>query len=320
MIDNSYRSLLEEMAAGGVPPRHSLSVQGSRQILEDDLVADDGPTVAATTDLSIPGDGDGIPIRLYRPEGRSPYPVLVYLHGGGWVRGNLDTVDAGCCALANRSGCMVVSVDYRQAPEHPFPAAVKDTYATLEWITQYIDALGGDSDRVGIGGISSGGNLAAVASFMARSSDDITLEYQLLLNPVTDYSFDTESYRRFDRAFWSEVCPENAGGYPLSQEDMMWYWNHYLKDELDGQHPYASPLRMRDLSGVPEAMVVTCDLDPLRDEGKAYADRLEKAGVSVEYQNYEKVFHSFLSKFTELERADEAINDVAANVQSALRR
>jgi len=315
-IDPAYYELLVEIAEEGVPPRQSLSVAGSRQLLAD---AFEDPRAGETSrDLVVPGPNGEIPVRLYEPEREGPLPVLVYFHGGGWVRGDLDIVDASCRTLTERTECMVLSVDYRRAPENPFPAAVEDAYTAVEWATQYLDAFGADTDRITVGGISSGGNLAAAVSLMAREDPDVSLAYQLLLNPVTDHSFDTESYQQFDREFWSEHCPAGAEGYPLSREDMHWYWNHYLERDVDGKHPYASPLQARDISGVPPATVATCEFDPLLDEGRAYAERLRDAGVPVTYREYENVFHSFLSNFDELKRADEELDRLAADVREAL--
>jgi acetyl esterase len=315
-IDPSYYELLLQIAEEGVPPRHSLSVAGSRQFLED---AFEDPRAGETSrDLVVPGPNGEIPVRIYEPERDRPLPVLVYFHGGGWVRGDLDIVDASCRTLTERTECMVLSVDYRRAPENPFPAAVEDAYTAVEWATHYLDAFGADTDRIAVGGISSGGNLAAVVSLMAREDPDVSLAYQLLLNPVTDHSFDTESYQQFDREFWSQHCPDGAEGYPLSREDMQWYWEHYLECDIDGKHPYASPLQTRDTSGVPPATVATCEFDPLLDEGRAYAERLRDAGVPVTYREYENVFHSFLSNFCELERADEELDRLAMDVREVL--
>ena len=315
-VDPAYRELLKEMAEGGVPPRHSLSVSGSRQLLAESF--EDPQAGQTSRDLVVPGPRGEVPLRLYEPDRDSPRPVLVYYHGGGWVRGGLNIVDASCRTLVRKTECIVLSVDYRRAPENTFPAALEDAYAAVEWATQYLDALGADTDRIAVGGISSGGNLAAAVSLMARDDPALSLDYQLLLNPVTDHSFDTASYRQFDREFWSQHCPDGTEGYPLSREDMEWYWNHYLARDIDGAHPYASPLQARDLGGVPPATVATCEFDPLLDEGKAYADRLRETGVPVTYRKYDNVFHSFLSNFDELDRADEELDRLAADTRDAL--
>jgi acetyl esterase len=291
-------------------------VSGTRQLLAEAF--EDPHAGEGSRDLVVPGPGGEVPVRLYEPDRDGPVPVLVYYHGGGWVVGDLDIVDASCRALTEKTGCMLLSVDYRRAPENPFPAALKDAYAAVEWATTYLDALGGETDRIAVGGISSGGNLAAAVSLLAREDPDVSLDYQLLLNPVTDYSFDTDSYRRFDRAFWADQVPDGAEGYPLSREDMAWYWDHYLEREIDGAHPYASPLRAQDFSGLPPATVATCEFDPLLDEGRAYAECLDEAGVEVTYREYENVFHSFLSNFNELAAADEALDRLAEDVRAAL--
>lgn len=317
LIDPAYRSLLEERAATGIPPRHALSVAGAREAITGGPKQRMDP-IRGQRDIRIPGPGGDIPVRLYFPEGTGPHPVLVYLHGGGWVRGTIDAVDAKCRALSHKSGCLVASVGYRRAPEHPFPAAVQDARAAVTWLHENAETVQGDPDRLGVGGMSAGGNLAAVMALWCRDHGDIELSHQLLLNPVTAYHPDFDSYRRFDRTFWSEHCPPGAGGYPLSLEDMVWYWDHYLRDDIDGEHPYAAPLRAPDVGNTAPATVVTCELDPLRDEGRAYADRLADASVPVDRLEYDGVFHSFLAVFSELERADEALSDVAASVAAAL--
>ncbi len=221
-------------------------------------------------------------MRVYTPEGEGPFPLLVYFHGGGWVLGNLDTHDPLCRALANESGCVVVSVDYRLAPEHRFPAAVEDCYAAAGWVAANAALLKGDPKRVAIGGDSAGGNLAAAVALKAQDQGGPALAYQLLLYPITNYSFDTVSYR------------ENARGYLLSREDMVWYWDHYLGPEGEGLDPYASPLRAEDLRGLPPALVITAEYDPLRDEGEAFAARLAAAGVPVTATRYDGLVHGFL--------------------------
>ncbi|MFB6219755.1 MAG: alpha/beta hydrolase [Halobacteriaceae archaeon] len=321
-IDPEYREFIAEQAReeGGIPPRHSLSTAGARGLIEADMAGDeDEPLpVDQTRDLSVPGPEGGIPVRLYWPEGEGPHPVLVWIHGGGWVRGTLDTAGGMARAFARRADCMVVSVDYRQAPEHPFPAAFEDSYAVVEWAHDHVGRLGGDPDRIAVGGHSAGGNLSAAVSLAARDrGDDLGLVAQLLLSPVMDFDFTTDSYRRFDLDFWTEVCPEGAGGYPLSREDMAWYRERYLARGVDACHPYAAPLQARSVAGVPPALVATSDLDPLRDEGAAYADRLRESGVPVDHRNYPAVFHSYLAKFDELDGADEDLDAVAAYLREA---
>jgi len=293
----------------GIPQFNSLSVRGARELLNELWALPDDPEpVQSVSDYVIDGLSSGIPIRVYRPEGSPPFPVLVFLHGGGWVTGNLDTHDSMCRALTNAGDCVVVSVEYRLAPEHPFPAAVEDCYAATKWAEENASAIHGDPSRLAIGGDSAGGNLAAVVSQRSRDRDGPDLAYQLLIYPVTDRSFDTTSYE------------ENAEGYLLTKTDMEWYWDLYLEHDVDGRHPYASPLKARDLSGLPPATVVTCGFDPLRDEGIAYANRLEGAGVDVELRNYGGQIHGFMGMLAdpELDHARMAIEDVSRDLNAEL--
>lgn len=297
-----------------LPPTHALSVDGAREALRDLLVDDEERDDDLTVrNLSIPGpDGpkQSLAVRAYAPptegstrDGDAGLPVLVYFHGGGWVRGDLDTHDGLCRLLAEAADCVVCSVDYRRAPEHPFPTPVHDAYAATEWAAEHASVVGGDPDRIAVGGDSAGGNLAAAVTLVARERDGPAIDHQVLLYPVTDYAFDTDSYE------------ENAAGYLLSRASMRWYWARYLDDEMDGANPYASPLRAPDLSALPSATVVTAGYDPLRDEGAAYADRLREAGVSVTHAEYPGMVHVFAS-FPDLDRARDAratiANDLAA--------
>jgi len=292
-------------------PTHGLSVEGARQALRDLLVSDETPDDDLTVrDLSIPGpEGPERPlgVRAYVPPSDDALPVLVYFHGGGWVRGDLDTHDGLCRLLADVAACVVVSVDYRRAPEHPFPTPVSDAYAATEWAAEYAAVVGGDPDRIAVGGDSAGGNLAAAVTLLARERGGPDIAHQVLLYPVTDYDLDTESYH------------ENAEGYLLSRASMRWYWDRYLDDELDGANPFASPLRAPDLSALPSATVVTAGYDPLRDEGAAYADRLREAGVAVTYANYPGMVHVFAS-FPDLDRAQDARETVASDLDAAFGR
>ncbi|GAB6860298.1 alpha/beta hydrolase [Haloplanus litoreus] len=294
-----------------LPPTSALSVSGAREALRDLLVSEDTPDDDLTVrNLSIPGPGDdpetSLDVRAYTPPGAGR-PVLVYFHGGGWVRGDLDTHDGLCRLLAEAADCVVLSVDYRRAPEHQFPTAVHDAYAATAWATEYADVVGGDPDRVAVGGDSAGGNLAAAVTLLARERAGPELAHQVLLYPVTDYAFDTDSYA------------ENASGYLLSRASMRWYWERYLGDDVDGANPYASPLRARELSGLPSATVITAGYDPLRDEGAAYADRLREAGVPVTHENFPGMVHVFAS-FPDLGRAQDARRRIAEGLNEAFGR
>jgi acetyl esterase len=261
-------------------------------------------------DRRIPGPAGDIPVRIYWPAGptsRGPLPALVYVHGGGWVICDLDTYEAMCRIMANRVGCVIVSVDYRLAPEHPFPAAADDAYAATRWVAEHATELGADPRRVGVGGDSAGGNLAAVCALMARDRGGPALVFQLLIYPVTDCSFDTTSYR------------DNAQGYYLEAVTMRWYWRQYLGDGADGANPYASPLRAPDLSQLPPALVITAGYDPLRDEGEAYGRRLQEAGVDTKVSRYETMFHGFFGFGPLLDAALPANEEAFAALRGAFR-
>ena len=217
----------------------------------------------------------------------------------------MRTHDATVRALTNAAGCVAVSVEYRLAPEHKFPAAADDSYAAARWVADNAAALNGDPSRVAVGGDSAGGNLAAVVALMARQRGGPPLVHQLLVYPVTDFNFATPSYR------------ENAQGYLLGRTDMVWFWNHYLRDEADGGNPLASPLRAEDLRGLPPALVITAEYDPLRDEGEAYAEKLRAAGVPVTCTRYDGMVHGFFNMFVAVDRAKDAIRQAADALREA---
>jgi len=241
-------------------------------------------------DRRVPGPVGEIAVRIFRPAQESS-ALLVYFHGGGWVLGNLDTHTANCRLLAEQAGCVVMAVDYREAPEHHFPAAADDAYAAAVWAVANAGSLDLDPARVAVGGESAGGNLAAVACLMARARGGPKFRAQWLAYPVIDHNFDTLSYR------------ELSQGYGLDLASMVWFWTHYLGPDGDGAHPYASPIRAESLAGLPPAVVTTCEFDVLRDEGRAYADRLREAGVQVDYHCFEGANHAFLGSPVALARA-----------------
>lgn len=298
-LDPQAKFLLEQMEAAGAPPMSSLSPEEARMTTDFSQLAGAPEEVAKINNRTIPGPAGEIPVRIYTPEGEGPFPALVYYHGGGWVIGDLETVDVPCRMLANRANCVVVSVDYRLAPEHKFPAAADDSYAAAKWVVENAASIEVDADRVAIGGDSAGGNLAAVVALMARDKGEISLAYQMLIYPVTNHSYATESYT------------ENADGYLLTKDSMVWFWDHYLRNEDDGKNPYASPLQAKDLSGLPPALVLTGEFDPLRDEGEAYAQRLKEAGVEVEAARYDGMIHGFFWMPGVLEQGRKSIEQAA---------
>lgn len=262
-----------------------------------------GPLVEVPCeDRTVPGPEGEIPVRVYRP-GEEPAPVVVYFHGGGWVLGSLNTHHGVCATLARRSGCVVCSVDYRMAPEHRFPAAVEDAWAATTWIAEHAEELGGVPGALAVGGDSAGGNLAAVCALRARDAG-LSLALQLLVYPVTDADLDTSTYREF------------ADGYFLTRDSMDWFWVHYLPDG-DRFQPDASPLRAEDLAGTAPALVITAEFDPLRDEGEAYARRLEEAGVPVTLSRYEGMIHGFFRMPGAIDKANDALAEAAGAIRGA---
>jgi acetyl esterase len=255
-------------------------------------------------DRRIEGPAGEIPLRLYTPvDARGDaLPGLVFYHGGGFVIGDLETHDDLCRCLANGSGCRVVSVDYRLAPEHPFPAAVDDCWAATQYVAANARAFGIDAARLAVGGDSAGGNLAAVVAQLAKLSGGPSIKFQLLIYPVTQLgsSHETVSMR------------ENAKGYFLEKDGMDWFTRCYVADPAHRNDPRVSPLLCKDLTGLPPAYVITAGFDPLRDEGKDYADALDKAGVSVTYVHYPSMVHGFFSFRSLVPKSREAISAAAA--------
>jgi acetyl esterase len=256
--------------------------------------------VAETRDLTAPGPAGPIPLRLYRPAAEGALPVLVFFHGGGWVVGDIETHDTVCRHLANRAECVVVSVDYRLAPEHKFPAAVDDAYAATAWVADNAAALGADPVRLAVGGDSAGGNLAAAVSLMARDASAPRICYQLLIYPATDAAMRHESIARF------------AEGYVLTRSTMRWFYEQYLRSPDDAADWRVSPLVAPDLAGLPPALVMTAGYDPLCDEGDAYAERLAGAGVPVEHRRFSGQIHGFVTNGKIIRAAEVALDEAAA--------
>jgi acetyl esterase len=305
-LDPQVQAYLDTLASAGEPPQHTMSVEDARAgYLGRAALAGEPLVVGSVENCEIPGSESQIPVRIYTPEGKGPFPLLVYFHGGGWVLGNLDVHDAVCRALTNAASCITVSVDYRLAPEHKYPAAPEDCYAATRWAAENASSFNGDARRIAVGGDSAGGNLAAVVTLMARDRGGPKLAYQLMIYPITNYSFDTPSYQ------------ENARGYSLTKDDMVWFWDHYLPGEDDGKRPYASPLQAQDLSNLPPAMMITAEYDPLRDEGEQYAVRLQEAGNQVTLMRYNGMIHGFFRMGDVLYQGKKAIEDVAAGLRSA---
>jgi acetyl esterase len=248
---------------------------------------------------NIHGPGGPLPIRIYRPHGTGPFPVIVYYHGGGWVIGTIDTYDSSARVLASAASAIVVAVEYRKAPEHKFPAAHEDAYAAYQWVLRNAETFEGDPSMVAVAGENAGGNLAAAVCLMARARGEVLPVHQALIYPVAGCDFNTPSYR------------ENAQAKPLDKPMMVWFFGKYLKDPADGKNSLIDLVNAPNLSGMPSATIITAGIDPLRSEGKRYAERLLDAGVPVMYQNFEGVTHEFFSMGAVVDDAKQAVQLVA---------
>jgi acetyl esterase len=307
MLHPQARALLQLIEEKGVPPTHTLSPAEARRWYRERrfFTQPEPPGMAAVRELRA---GD-IPLRLYRPLGSSPaqvLPVLVYYHGGGWVIGDLDTHDTLCRQLCNGSGCAVVSVDYRVAPEHRYPAAVEDAFAALRWVQRNAGELHLDAARMAVGGDSAGGNLAAVAAILARDAGDVPLAFQLLIYPATDQRGETPSHE------------SNGRGYLLTHETMDYFHDHYLPDRKLDLEWRASPLLHDNLAGLPPAFVLTAGYDPLRDEGLQYAQALTEAGNRAALVCFERQIHGFITMGKVIDEANVAVQLCAAQLRDAL--
>jgi acetyl esterase len=295
------QALLAAATAQGAPPAHTLPIAAARaapMLGHDPGVPPDA--VAAVTERSFDGPEGALRARIYTPAGRGPFPTLLHIHGGGWVLCSLDTHDRECRALAALTPCVVVAVDYRLAPEHPFPAAVDDCLWALRWTIAHAAELGGDG-RVAIAGDSAGGNLATTVARLARDEGLPPLAGQLLFYPVTDYHEPgTPSYAEF------------AEGYGLTREEMAWFWAQYARGPEVAANPLAAPLRAPDLTGLPPALVVTAECDVLRDEGEHYARRMRDAGVPTTLRRHPGMIHGFVNMSAVLASGRQALLESAA--------
>jgi acetyl esterase len=301
------QAVLERFYATGVFPIPLQSAEAARQA-QQDARARSSPleAVGSVEDRTIPGPGGDLPVRVYSPSGTGPFPVLLYLHGGGWVLGDLDGYDAWCRHLTNGVGCLVVSVAYRLAPEHPFPAAVEDGDAALRWLARHAVQLHGDPTRLAVGGDSAGGNLSAVLAQLARERGTPPLCFQLLLCPATDHpDRGTDSYREY------------ATGYGMTREECAWFFAHYLPPEIARDNARAFPLQARDLRGLAPALVVTAEYDVVRDDGELYAARLREAGVPATLARYDGMIHNFHFYYEEVDRARDAVALIVAHHRTA---
>ncbi len=287
-LDPQARMLMDIVARAAAPAFHTLDVAKARDETRKlhAYFGAEAPAVASVREIDIPRDGGVIPARCYRSLGSAAttaLPLLVFFHGGGWTVGDLDSHDSLCRTLANAARCTVLSVDYRLAPEHPFPAAVDDAYSATVWASRHARDLGADATRIAVGGDSAGGNLAAVTAILARDRGAPHVVFQLLVYPATDQGSERPSWQQFGR------------GYLLDLESIRYFQKKYLRHARDYDDWRASPLLRHDLAGLPPALVITAGFDPLLDDCVAYVHQLRAAGVAVEYRCFDGMVHGFLT-------------------------
>jgi acetyl esterase len=311
-------AFLNDLQLQKIPPLEELPLETARwALMLGRNVKRAPPDLAHVDTRTIPGpDGGELTIRLYWPVGTGPLatgpvgtnPVgaCLYFHGGGWVLNNIETHDDLVRRLAAASGCLFVSVDYRLAPEHKYPAAIEDGYAALKWVHEHAGELNVDPARIAVSGDSAGGNIAAVLCLMTRDRGGPPVAYQVLIYPITDCDFDRPSYH------------ENADGYFLTKSQMIWFWEHYVRAPEQMLEPYASPLRAGSLVGVPPALILTAEFDPLRDEGEAYGAALRAAGIAVETHRFEGLIHAFVKRVDHFDAALEAIQQIGNALRAML--
>jgi acetyl esterase len=303
-------AILELVANSQLPAYHEVPPAVARRLYRDarGALTPDPPAVESTRLLLVPGKEGPVPVRAYRPKGAGKdevLPALVYFHGGGWVIGDLDTHDAVCRTLANGARCAVFSVEYRKAPEAPFPAAVDDCFSALSFVSANSNSLKINPRQIAVGGDSAGGNLATVMALMAREAGAPAISFQLLIYPGADMRMKHPSIKR------------NGEGYLLTEKVMAYFRGHYVPREADWLDWRVSPLLAKSLKGLPPAFLLTAGFDPLVDEGKEYAERMQKEGVQVEYKNYPDMVHGFVTMGRVLDTANAALADCARALKKA---
>jgi acetyl esterase len=299
------RAVLAERARAGGRPMHQATVEESRAAQWDWLpyMGEPAPMADVRTRF-VPAPTAEIPVIIYTPPGDGPFPALVMFHGGCWIVGNIDLADRPHRALAEATGCVVVAVNYQKAPEHGFPVPLDDCYAAYTWTVAHADVLGVDAARVGVCGDSAGGNLAAAVALRSRDVGGPLPAVQVLIYPALDPDLDTPS------------AVNNAEGFGLTTEDMRWSWGQYLQSPDDWHNPWACPARSPSLAGLPPAVVITAEFDVLRDEGRAYADRLRRDGVPVSHHHYGGAVHGFLWMGGRVDDCRHLLNDIGSDLQT----
>ena len=303
-LDPQAQVVIDQVNALGLPPVWEVSPAQAR-LNAASRPRPAGPAVASVVDRGIPGPDGEVAVRIYAPAGSGPFPILVWFHGGGWVLGDLESADPTARHLCQGAGCVVVSVDYRLAPETKFPGPAEDCYAATVWAAENAASINGDASRIAVGGDSAGGNLAAAVSLMAADRRGPAIAHQLLVYPVTDRNYQTASYI------------DNAAGYMLARDAMRWYWDAYLASDADAGNPYAAPMQAQNLAGQPPALVITAEFDPLRDEGEAYGRRLREAGVAAAITRYDGMIHGFFGMVGVMDQSRVAVEQAAGALRAA---
>lgn len=302
-LDPRAKALLTAFAVAGIPSIKNIPVEHAREMVENGMARMKSPVarVGAVHNITLDGPAGKLPARIYVPEGRGPFPVVIFFHGGGWVFFDLDAYDSICTHLCKSAQSLIISLGYRRSPEYKFPAAIDDCLVASRWIADHCNKWNGDPEHIFLAGDSAGGNLAAVTAIRIRDEGGPSIRGQVLIYPVTDhYDREKASAREF------------ADGFNLSQEDLHWFWDQYLEDPADGLNPLASPLLARDLSGLPPALVLVAGYDPLHDDGIEYARRLTAEGVEVKLLNYGDMIHGFISYLGIFRQGKEAIDEIAS--------
>lgn len=309
VLDRQVKDFLNLLAEMGVPPLESMTPSEARESAVEGFKSMNftREEVSCIENLRIPGPECEIELRTYSPFGNKPFPAVLYFHGGGWVCDNLDTHDHVCRSLCRGAGCVVVSVDYRLAPENKFPAAVVDCYGATRWVSENYEAINVDPSKIAVGGDSAGANLATAVSLTARDIGEPKISFQLLVCPVTDIS-------SFDR----DSCKRYADGYFLTLTQMKWFRDLYVEKQDDVYDPRVSPLLARDLSGLPASLIITAEFDVLRDEGEKYAQRLQSHGVPVQCSRYNGMIHDFFLLLGPVDRARDAMDEACSSLRDAL--
>ncbi len=293
-LNTLLQTMLSAFAALPQPDYSSMTADMARMMAKSRPVPARVDQVFSVENTILPTPDHSVPVRIYRPSDAVNLPVVMYFHGGGWVVCDLETHDSVCRTLCKKAQAVVVSVDYRLSPEHKFPLPLDDCYTATKYISENAASMGIDPSRLTVAGDSAGGNLACAVALLARDRNGPAIAHQFLIYPVTDFNFDTPSYHQL------------ANGYLLTAQGMRWYWQQYCGDETAARHPLASILQS-DMEGLPPATIITAGYDPLRDEGKALADKMQSAGSAVTYKCFDDMIHGFVNLIGIVPAADEAL-------------